>query len=414
MSLSIISITRLRIIIFLCLLMMSTNAQSQIIDWIIDQAAQSIVNEAESQLSGMGNTLWNSIIESNAKSSVENKAKTFKDIPIDRSKEAELAMRYKNMTLCEYPGMYAVMLNNINAYLNPLKNIKMSVLGDGTVMRASQLMQDSINNSIVVKQLSEIMIQQVLDSLSVMEDSKQLSELLLDDINYSKAIAVFLNNHPEAVRVYANSSKTELRGNLSHLYYWSVGADAHKEYLSKKKNKLINPRFVKFVQSNDEVIIYYGNRYCGKIKGNEISCNTIDLLNLCGAPNMEYYYGNMVYRTDAIGRVVQSLQVIENQYKSKCKEKGSIKSKYFAKFKSNESFNHTYGLGLKKYQSPDCNMNTIYMRKDEHFKKHKKMIKLIQKKIGKSQSKYVLETKLNYNDECTYYVKNVDVELLTY
>ena len=50
MVLSISLLTRQRILIGILSLMISGNAHAQIVDWIIDQAAQSIVNEAEKQL----------------------------------------------------------------------------------------------------------------------------------------------------------------------------------------------------------------------------------------------------------------------------------------------------------------------------------------------------------------------------
>ena len=114
--------------------MISGNAHAQIVDWIIDQAAQSIVNEAEKQLGEIGNSLWNSIIESEAKASITKKANKLKDIEIDRTKELKLLEKYKDIPIYRYSEMYPLMFSKTESYLNPLNNIEISKLGNGVIM----------------------------------------------------------------------------------------------------------------------------------------------------------------------------------------------------------------------------------------------------------------------------------------
>ncbi|WP_418213047.1 hypothetical protein [Bacteroides difficilis] len=410
MSLLISLLNKRRILLGILSLIISGNVHAQIVDWIIDQAAQSIVSAAEEQLSGIGNSLWNSIVESEAKSSITANANKLKDLKIDRTKELELLGKYKNVSIYQYNEMYPLMYSKMKSYLNPLSNIKVAALGNGAIIAASQTMQDSIKKATTVTQLSELVTKQVLDSLYVMENSDHLNRLLFDDINRSRAIAILLNNHPNAVRVYANLSKTELCGQLQQLYYWSVTADSHKEGLPKK-NKLIKPRYIEFVQSDSLVLIVYNGEEYGAISGNKIICKNIDLLNLCSMPNTQYYYNNMMYKTDALGRVIEVVQQVSHAYKGKCKDRGTVKSKDCAKFKYSNLYNKFYSLGLQKYQSPDCNINTIYLKKDDTFKKNKKQVKLLLKEIAKGKSdNYIIVTKLIYDDN-TFYCKGVNLAL---
>ncbi|WP_285819491.1 hypothetical protein [Bacteroides acidifaciens] len=409
MVLSISLLTRQRILIGILSLMISGNAHAQIVDWIIDQAAQSIVNEAEKQLGEIGNSLWNSIIESEAKASITKKANKLKDIEIDRTKELKLLEKYKDIPIYRYSEMYPLMFSKTESYLNPLNNIEISKLGNGVVMNTLQAMQDSIRNAITTTQLSELLTKQALDSLCIMENSEYLNKLLLDDINHSRAIAILLNNHPEAVRVYANLSKTEFRRKILHLYYWAVAADAHRRCLSKKR-KLINPRNVKIVQSDSMFLIIYKGEEYGAILGNKIVCKNINLLNLCNVPNTQYHYNNMMYETDALGRVVRAEQQVNRDYKGKCKDKGAVKPKDCTKFRCSKLYNKFYSLGFPKYQSPDCNINTVYL-KDDIFKQNKKQVKLLMKEINKGASNsYRIVTKLTYDDD-TFYCKGINIEL---
>ena len=404
-----ISRNSVRLLVVFSLLCVSSKANSQVIDWLVDGAANYVIEEAKNQLglNNLGGRLWDAIVDADAEATIDEKAATLSDITIDRSKVNTVSGKYPGASRWTYGSGHSTLSSHIQYYLNPLANVGVSSLGNGKANSTLSAYRDSLKNSFAVSALSDVVNKQVLDSLEIMTNSTELKQLLLEDLNDAPSLIIFLNKHPEGVRVYANSRTTKLRKDPYHLYYWSVSADAHRSTLSKKdKKKLLDPRQFFFTPSeNGQINIVNGTEKIGLITNPtnhpSITCFSPELMNFCAAPNATYTYQNIKMETDALGRLIRTTQTIGEMYKGKSKVKTTLSAKNASKYKSDKIHSKALELGFSKYSLPQSNFNMVYAS-SEIVSGLKKKLKSIQKQMPKNVDDAQIAVTLKYTTNKKY------------
>ena len=298
------------------------SSSAQIEDLIEEQIKGYVTEQAENYIDNLSGglyykvksfyynpvgTIWESYIRSDVQRAVNAKAGELKDFKVNETELSRLRTKFgigesmptdqKTMFM---PIRYGISESFSKSLTKP--NQSLSQMINKEVLNHYI---DSLKIPLVYNHLEKVLNQAVIDSTELF-NNLNIKEILINDINYSRGLAGLLNRHPEIVRVYANSINTNLRTSTSHLYYWGVLADSHKQKLPKKA-KIINPRNIKFetIPDKDNIVaLVYENSIIGSCAGAVIGIVSPELLNLMPKPGCCYVYKDTYMMIDDLGRLL--------------------------------------------------------------------------------------------------------------
>lgn len=403
--------TRLILSALLCFLLPRTS-QAQIIDWMADQVknyvvgqVNSVLNSTTNNLGSFGTMLWDGIVEAGAVSEVTDKAKELANFETSTTELYNVPMKYgMSGDRSDFSTIYKVQNSFMRSVIFSQKGLHLSTLGKGAVGNLGKSIVASVNEANKIESLESVLDKSVRDSVALFVPAyPNIKEMLLNDLHQHNEMIIILNNHPEAVRVYANSMEMEgLRTSPEHLLYWSVQADRHRELLPQKKANLPDPRMLVFKKSGLETHINYNGTTLGIITPEgTIRCQTLDLLNFCAKPNTKYEFLNQKYQTDNLGRVVIIIQQQNESTKGKCKIKTKLKPTDFAPIQATEAIAQLYQPASPKYQGAPVLLNAYYYEKTKNNKQVLKEVKKAEKMLWKTFGSVVLNTTLSYSEGMT-------------
>ncbi len=254
---------------------------------------------------------------------------------------------------------------------------------------------DSLKAPLKYKALEDAFNKIAIDSIKAIMD-QETQYTLLEDVNKSRGLSGLLNRHPEIVRVYVNSIKTELRNNTSHLYYWGVLADSHKGSLPKKA-KLINPRSIRFENETEKgVSLIYDNSVIGYVSPNGQVCGCLspELLNLMPKPNCIYVYKNTYMVIDNLGRLSSTRFSVNTQ--DRTIEKTKVKYKDMARAMNITNKNDLYSKLLKKQKIQPA-IALFAETGDQLNATEVSLLKKSFKKLKKEKKNAFIDVVINYN-----------------
>lgn len=281
--------------------------------------------------------------------------------------------------------------NRVHSFFYTMDNVKMDEIANGSVSDSSTQYRIALKKTFEINILEDILDKRTMDTLSVYGNEKYTIELL-DDIKKNKRIGYILNANPQAIRIYISSINSDMRKNPSHLLYWST-CHSDKHIASFPKNtQLVNPFLLEFKGKN----VFMKGELVAKNEGNKLYVSDINLMNLLPKPKTIYQYGNIVYYTDAAGRVVKVEQTITRDGKGKCKQKTKLKAKNFTPLKATNELSKPYDLGIVSYMAPECYINTVYIENSSENKTAIKEIKKGIKKSSCSRNSTKIVTDVNY------------------
>ena len=407
----------------------------------IDDLSGGLYRKAQSFYYNPIGTIWESYIQSDVQRSVNAKAGELKDFKVNEKELSRLRTKFgigesmptdqKTMFM---PIRYGISESFTKSLTKP--NRSLSQMINKEILNNYI---DSLKTPFVYNHLEEVLTQSVIDSLELF-DNLNIKELLIIDINNSRGLAGLLNRHPEIVRVYANSINTKFRTSPSHLYYWGVLADSHKQRLSKKA-KIINPRNIKFetMPDNDKVVtLVYENSIIGTYTEVVIGIASPELLNLMPKPGCYYVYKDTYMMIDDLGRLLAARLSLNTQ--GKTIEKTKSKFKDLAKSVDITYKNDLYTKLLKKIKEQPSMaflVDTGNQLNDTELSRIKKMMKELQKeeansyidialsyesgssvasaiKVEKSDTiEFAKTLELNYTDNCLGIKENQQRKLLS-
>lgn len=371
----------------------------QIKDYIYGEV-NSILHTTNSYLGSFGSSIWEGVVDYKLESDLEESAQKFEEFEPKRLELNDLQNRYSAYArTTPYSNIHTEHTTNIHGLIHAKKDVPIKVLGNGVVKQAIDRSNQETEEQMQITALDDVLLPNVMDSIRHYAASEAvLPQTLLEDMRKNYRMAVFLNQHPTAVRVYCNSLRTSiLRSNIAHLLYWSETADAHHSMLSRKAI-LINPRNIKFEDGGIGVNIMYNGQRLGFMQGNEITCESIELLNLQAMPKTRYLYGNFVYRTDAMGRVESVIQKLAKSYKAKCPQKSKVKKNDFAAVHGTKDVCLSLAIAPLEFGAPEVLQNSFFYEKSDANKIALKALKKGYKTILKSENVETIETTLEYSD----------------
>ena len=368
---------RLRWILSFCLAISSISSEAQLIDMIADYAAEQITNKVRSYIYDAASSLWDEMVESEARDAIEERAKKLSDYHISQEELQQLMVRngYPNDESINAANIInpisSGIRSNFNLKVMSFGNTHLSALGNGCIGASMRAYNDSVSLSLKVQSLEDVLSQTVMDSIAAIGLSK---DNLLSDINQDPRLAIMFNNHPQIVRVYSNSLSTKLRTNPSHLYYWGVIADSHRKLLPRK-TKLINPRFIKFEGTGSTVTLSKNGEQLGEyyLDGRKLKVSSIEILNLLPAANTSYFFDNTVFATDELGRVTEITFPLNKKGKKIAKSK--VKYKDLCYSQSIEPGSDLYSLVMKTYKESPALAFALPLEKSENVKLQNKSLK---------------------------------------
>ncbi len=389
-------INKFKTFIFIGVFVYSQNTQAQITDYIIDE----ISNKVSSYISNAASNFWDSMVESDARNSIIEQSKELRNYNIE---ETQLDNLYSssNFSRESVAGTEIItsipnrISSNFWDEINSVSHIKLTTLGNGLINDAVKNYKDSITNSMRINSLEKVLAKSVIDEIASITITG-FRDTLLNDINHENRLALLLNNHPEVLKVYANSFNTNLRNNLAHLYYWGVRADSHKDKLPKK-NKIINPREIIFEDYGANIRLLYHDNVIGVFyaPNNDYDIRSELLLDLLPQSNCIYNLGHTRFTTDILGRVV-SIDFLLNK-KSKVVSKGTVNYKKLCLALNVEKGQDLYSLLLKGYKESPSAAFAIKIEDIESFKVPLKVFKKKAKEILKSSENAVASIVIRYD-----------------
>ena len=379
-----------------CVLLCSATSYAQIGEWIANQIREEIegeigkiTNHNANILGSFGAYIWDSVVDAKCESDLKDKAKELRDYEIDESFLQRVPNKYP--THSSYWTMHSEIVpklyNHANAYFHVGGNIKFSNVANSKIDKYAEAYIDSIAASLKIENIESVLSRAVLDSLKLFEFRSELTATLLNDIKEHPNLAIVLNNHPEAVRIYAHSiGARSLRSNPQHLLYWAVQADSHKDKIPAKQS-LINPRTLYFTQNEVGVDILNGETRIAQLRGDNMVVLDINLMNLAGRPNTTYVFGNNSWQTDEHGRVVNAKQHRNKMYQKKCKQKSTIKAKAFGNILEIPETREIGYYNSPEYGAPEVLLNVYVNAKTKENKTALKLAKKSQKNLLKKNQK---------------------------
>ena len=283
------------------------------------------------------------------------------------------------------------MINCVHSFFYTMKNVEFDEIANGIVSDSSAQYRVSLTEKLEINTLEDILNKITIDSLKVYGGEKYAKNLL-KDIQKDKRIGYILNTNPQALRIYINSIDSDMRMNPGHLSYWST-CNTNKHIVNSPKDiRLLNPFMLEFKDKN----IFRNGELVARNEGNKLYVKDIDMMNLPPKPKTLYQYGNIVYYTDAIGRVVKVEQTINKDSKGKCEQKSKLKAKNFTPLKATKELSKAYNLGIVSYMAPECYINTVYIENSSDNKTAIKEIKKGIKKSSSSRNSTKIVTDVNY------------------
>lgn len=431
-------------------------SSAQIEDMIEEQIKGYITKEAEDYIDDLSGglygkaksfyydpigTIWESYIQSDVQRSVNEKAGQLKDFKVNEKELSRLRTKFgigENMPTDQKTMFMPIRYGISESFAKSLikSNQSLSQMTNKEILNSYI---DSLKMPLVYNHLEEILNQAVIDSVELF-NNLNIKEKLINDINNSRGLAGLLNRHPEIVRVYANSINTNLRTSTSHLYYWGVLADSHKQRQSKKA-KIINPRNIIFetMPDNDKVVaLVYENSIIGTYSEVVIGIASPELLNLMPKPGCYYVYKDTHVMIDDLGRLLAARLSLNTKGKTIKKTKSKFKD--LAKCVDITNKNDLYTKLLKKIKEQPSMafiVDTGNQLNDKELSRIKKMMKKIQKeetnsyiditlsyesgssvasaiKVEKSDTiEFAKTLELNYTDNCLGIKENKQRKLLS-
>lgn len=392
--------TRFFILLLLAFYSSLLNAQG-LIESITQNVLEDLIEDATG-ISDLKSSLWGSFLDSEAQSSVLSKAKSLSNFPIDKSPLTKIDSKYG---LYSYDGLYTnvypTLRSHVDRCFNSTHNIRLSMLGNGNVANSLKNEYDSIENLRDTESLPSLLNKRAMDSLCLFNFGEKFNDDLLSVINKNKAVAGIINNHPETLVTYKKFGESWLREDAAQLYYWSCTLDDFVKIFPKKiSDKMINSDDLSFKVINGETCVMRDDVLICKIDKEKIQCNSIDVLNVAPIPNSVYEFGNTLFETDNMGRVVKVTQSIMLDSKGKCSTKTAVNTKKLSFLKSSEKCSLLFSPALLDYGAPDCYMNLLYFEKSDNNKGAIKQLKRQLKEIKKRGVRLAkLVSTIEYKDE---------------
>jgi hypothetical protein len=390
---------KVRLFLAICFFISSQQAGAQIIDIISDYVTDKITERVTNYISNAASSFWDGMVESDARSSIEEKAKELKDYDIQKTSLNNLIVNNKYTDKENFSSANVInpipsgIQNSFGKRIKAFGNTRLSAIGDGLVGDAMRFYSDSVMQTIHYRSLEDVLSQTALDSVNILGIPK---ESLLSDINKDSRLAVLFNNHPQIIRVYANSISTVYKSDLAHLYYWGVVADSHRKNLPKK-SRLMNPRFIQFVQSGQLLTLTNNNEELGTfdISQQLITVYSTDLLNYMPKENLKYVYNGTYFSTDELGRVKDINFPLNKNSKKGAKNK--IKYKLICNSQGITQGQELYSLILKPFKESPMLGGAIPLSSSDNVKQQNKLLKKSAKSALKMNENVRAEIKIEYN-----------------
>lgn len=391
-----------KVVLLVSFFMVPQFSNAQLMDLITDYVVDEIKSRVSNYISNAASQFWNDMVENSARSSIEEKAHELENFQTDKSQMNNLLVGNPYITNSSFkvsdvfnpivPGVHQTFWESINSY----GNVKLYTLGDGMLKNNIISYNDSVKASMFHTRLEDVLSKSVMDSINILSQM-DIKDTLLSDINTNARLAILLNNHPQVLKVYINSFSTVLRSNISHLYYWGVEADSHREELPKKA-KLIDPRAIKFVQSDQTIKLIFENQEYGTyyLSKNQLNIISPSLLDFKPKDDLTYVFNSIEYSTDGMGRVTSISFPINTSGKKVAKS--SVKYKDLCESQSIHQGQDFYTLFLKPYKETPSAVFAFPIANPDDFKTQMKAFKKKSKIAMKINSELKAKTTIGYGD----------------
>lgn len=388
-------------VVVICLFALSpVRLSAQIADLITDYVAGYISDYVTQQFNSYVNSSWDEIISQGAIDAIIEKAGELKNFEITKDGMTDLLQKspYSHNGDINVAALFNTIPTTVKTefYKNThsMKNVPFSALGAGFMNARSVAYIDSINRKNSISSLEDVLSQQLLDSISCFTEL-DLTSSIKSDLDENRRLILLFNNHPEIVRIYANSFNSVLRKDTRHLLYWATCADSIYGNLSKKNKK-------KFVKANtllfdNNKVLYNGQTIAQyDLYRSTFVMKDVNLLNFYPKGNSMYKVYDTVYKTDVLGRVVE-IEFNLSQEKAK-KVKTPIKFKHFCKAIDVKNGKNFYSEVLEKYRIAPSLAFAIPIDLDKEEKAKIKLFHKMLKKKLKEQKNLIVNIKLEYGN----------------
>ncbi|MCH5175127.1 MAG: hypothetical protein J1F40_04520 [Prevotellaceae bacterium] len=346
----------------------------------------------------LGN-IWEGVLESNIQSSLDENSRKIAEFQIDET-------TYPSQINGKHPqwANNSNPLSSIRANLNaaPIdylrynyKGGKISDFGKGIVKERLIEQADSIKNKDRIRQLSEILNNQAMDSARVLSLDK--NDAYLQTLLENPSLALVFNSHPELIRLNVEWEGLPIANNAKLLQYWGTIANKEDMLLAKK----VRPRHLNELKfstnsTNDILVSSSNGERLGVISNNyTISPQSIDLLNLHPMPKATYNIGEDNYTTDYVGRVVRVRQHSLAKGKSDIK-KGKMKAKDIMLLQSASTQSKPFFIVPVKQRGTESRLNIVPLVMSDYNKKQLKDFEKKKKEVGKKNLYTSVKYKLFY------------------
>ena len=376
-----------------CLFVLSpVKLSAQIADLITDYVTECITDYVTEQFNSYINSSWDEIITEGAIDAIIEKSRELKDFEIRKDGLTDLLQSspYSSNGDINVKVLFESIPLNVKTefYKNThsTKEVPLSFLGGGFVKVRSAAYS--------IRFLENVFSQQLLDSISCFHEL-DLKGPIKSDFDKNRRLVPLFNNHPGAVRIYANSYNSFFRKDAGHLLYWATCADSVYGKLSKKNKK-------KFVNANELIfedgkVLYNGQTIAQyDLYKSTFVVMDVNLLNFYPKGNSTYKVHNTAYTTDVLGRVVE-IDFFLSQNKVK-KFKNPIKFEHICKAVDVENEENFYFEVLEKY---NIDPSLAFAIPVDWSKEEKKKVKLFHKMLKrklKEQEGLKVNIKLEYGN----------------
>lgn len=387
-------------------------ASAQIVEWLEDQIRSEIestiyseINKVthynSNELGDFGTFIWNSVVDAKRDSDLKDKARELRNFPINRSYLEKIPSKFPNNSKywTTHSQITPILNTRANEYFHDTNDVRFCDAANASIATFTKLYIDSISTQ-GRKDYQEITLNQsVIDSLTRCSSTPGIIDSLKHDLTINPLLGFFLNNHPEAIRIYCNSFMVpELRRGTRHLAYWGLHADSHRHLLDKKQ-KLINPRELKFIPKDRGIDIILNNDAIGNMVNNLLYVYNINIMNLLGKPNTTYLLDSNQWTTDEYGRVVKAEQKYGKSYKGKCKQKSSLNIKKAKNALSSAPYTEIGYFNQPDYGGPEVLLNTYFYEKTSD---NKTALKNVNKSHKASMKKSDSDTSATAVEYCNH------------
>ena len=369
---------RICIVLMFTISFTSFSVAQSLLDWITnprESAGAYVESYVESKAKEALGNIWEGVLESNIQSSLDENSRKIAEFQIDET-------TYPSQVNGKHPqwANNSNPLSSIRANLNaaPIdylrynyKGGKISDWGKGIVKERLIDQADSIKNKDRIRQLSEILNNQAMDSARVLllDNNDAYLHTLLEN----PSLALVFNSHPELIRLNVEWEGLPIANNAKLLQYWGTIANKEDMLLAKK----VRPRHLSELKfstnsTNDIIVSSSNGERLGVISNNyTISPQNMDLLNLHPMPKATYNIGKDYYTTDYMGRVVRVRQHSLAKGKSDIK-KGKIKAKDVMLLQSASGQSKPFFIVPVKQRGTESRLNVVPLVMSDYNKKQLK------------------------------------------